>query len=120
MKSKKKNFDRNIFFSFQAWTEKMEYNVSIEEKEGQARKRDKMLIQELLCYLAAVVAGFPVDVQLKVLVLVEKAPPGLVHQEVVGVFLGDQVGVVTVGDWSSHLNDLARHLVGEETLFSLN
>ena len=97
----------------------MEYNVSIEEKEGQARKRDKMLIQELLCYLAAVVAGFPVDVQLKVLVLVEKAPPGLVHQEVVGVLLGDQVGIVTVGDWSSDLNDLARHLVGEETLFSL-
>ncbi len=55
-------------------------------------------------------AGFPVNVQLEILVLVEKATAGFVDQEVVRVLLGDQVGVVAVGDRGSNLNHLARHL----------
>jgi hypothetical protein len=61
-------------------------------------------------YLAAVVAGFTVDVQLEVLVHVEKASPGLVDQEVVRVLLRDQVGVVAVRDGGADLDDLARNL----------
>ena len=55
-------------------------------------------------------AGLSVNVQLEILVLVEKATTCFVDQEVVRVLLGDQVGVVAVGDRGSNLDHLSRHL----------
>ena len=55
-------------------------------------------------------AGFPVNVELEVLVLVEKAPTGFVHQEVVGIFLGNQVGIITMADGRPHFNHLTGNL----------
>ena len=59
-------------------------------------------------------AGFLVNVQLEILVLVEKASPGLVDQKVVRVLLRNQVRVVAVGDRGSNLDHLTRHLEEEE------
>ncbi len=55
-------------------------------------------------------AGFSVNVQLEILVLVEKAPPGFVDQEMIRVFLRDQVRIVAMSDRGANLNDLTRHL----------
>ena len=59
-------------------------------------------------------ARFSVDVKLKILVLEQETSARFEHQEVVGILLRDQVGVVAVGDRSPDLNDLTRHLTGEK------
>ena len=55
-------------------------------------------------------AWFPVNVELEILVLVQEASTGFVDQEVVGVLLTNQVGVITMGDWGSNLNHLTGNL----------
>jgi hypothetical protein len=85
------------------------------------KSADKFIrVSSDLCrvYLATLVAGLSVNVQLEILVLVEKAPTGFVDQEVVRVLLGDQVGIVAVGDRGSNLNYLSRHL-GEKMFHSI-
>ena len=55
-------------------------------------------------------AWFPVNVELEILVLVQEASTGFVDQEVVGVLLTNQVGVITMSDRGSNLNHLTRNL----------
>ena len=61
-------------------------------------------------HLATGVARLLVDVELKELVLVEEASPGLVDEEVVRILLGDHVRVVSVAQWRPDLNRLTRNL----------
>jgi hypothetical protein len=55
-------------------------------------------------------ARIPVNVQLEILVLVEKASSGLVDEQVVGVLLRDQVRVVAMAQRSSDLDCLSGQL----------
>ncbi len=52
-------------------------------------------------------ARFPVNVKLEILVFVEKAASCFVDQEMVGIFLGNQIGVITMGDGSPDLYHLS-------------
>ena len=61
-------------------------------------------------HLASPVGGLPVDVELKVLVLVHEAPPRLEDGKVAGVLLREQVGVVAVRELSLDLDRLEADL----------
>ena len=50
--------------------------------------------------------GILVDVELKVLVVVEEASPDLVHGEVVGVLLRQKIVVVSMRERRLYLDDL--------------
>ena len=70
-------------------------------------------------HLASPVGGLPVDVELKVLVLVHEAPPRLEDGKVAGVLLREQVGVVAVRELSFDLDcleadlELTKHWIHE-------
>ena len=61
-------------------------------------------------HLASLVRGFPVDVELKVLVLVHEAPPRLEDGKVAGILLGEQVRVVAVRQLRLDLDGLEADL----------
>ena len=67
-------------------------------------------IRGILPHLASLVRGFPVDVELKVLVLVHEAPSRLEDGKVAGILLGEQVRVVAMRQLRLDLDGLEADL----------
>ncbi len=68
------------------------------------------MINKTFIYPASFVAWLPVNIQLEILVSVKETASGLVHQKMVGIFLRNQVGVVSVTQRRLDFNHLSRYL----------